>query len=73
MTTIHTAAPPTLSVRQNPAVRAAHVRALGSARLGGHDRAARQPGLDWAEAERVIRWAAGTLVTAALHEGTSAG
>jgi AcrR family transcriptional regulator len=30
-------------------------------------------GLDWAEAERVIRWAARTLVTAALHEATSAG
>jgi AcrR family transcriptional regulator len=29
-------------------------------------------GLDWAETERVIRWAARTLVTAALHEGTTA-
>jgi hypothetical protein len=26
-------------------------------------------GLDWAEAERVIRWMAHTLVTAVLDEG----
>jgi hypothetical protein len=30
-------------------------------------------GLDWAEAERVIRWAAQTLVKAARHEGGSGG
>jgi AcrR family transcriptional regulator len=30
-------------------------------------------GLDWAEAERVMRWMARTLVTAALHEGPEIG